>query len=99
MHFEILLLSLLRSLVEVAAFSMLGQGVLYLLAGPSREKNGVYQLFRIVTRPVIRLVRPAIPRRICDRHIPLIAFFLLLGLWITLAYLRRAICMANALAC
>ena len=96
---ELLLVSVLRSLVEVAGFFLLGQGLLYVLAGASREKNGVYQLFRIVTNPVLRIVRFLTPRVIIDRHIPFVAFFLLFWLWIALAYARRMICAANALVC
>lgn len=96
---ELLLVSVLRSLVEVAGFFLLGQGLLYVLAGASREKNGVYQLFRIVTRPVLRIVRFITPRLVIDRHIPVVAFFLLFWLWIALAYVRRMICAANGLVC
>lgn len=96
---ELLLVSVLRSLVEVAGFFLLGQGLLYVLAGASRERNGVYQLFRIVTRPVLRIVRFITPRLVIDRHIPFVAFFLLFWLWIALAYARRMICVANGLVC
>jgi hypothetical protein len=96
---EILLISIVRSLVEVAGFFLLGQGLLFILVGASRENNGVYQLFRIVTNPVIKLVRAITPRIVIDRHIPLVSFFLLFWLWIALAYLRRTICLANGLAC
>lgn len=96
---ELLLVSVLRSLVEVAGFFLLGQGLLYVLAGASREKNGVYLLFRIVTRPVLRIVRFITPRQVIDRHIPFVAFFLLFWLWIALAYARRVVCVANGLAC
>ncbi|MGE5945357.1 MAG: hypothetical protein ACM35F_01485 [Betaproteobacteria bacterium] len=78
---------------------LLGQGLLYLLAGARRESNMIYQLFQIVTRPVIRLVRLITPRIIVDRHIPVVAFFLLFWLWIVLAYVRRIICDANGLVC
>lgn len=96
---ELLLVSVLRSLVEVAGFFLLGQGLLYVLAGASREKNGVYLLFRVVTRPVLRIVRFITPRQVIDRHIPFVAFFLLFWLWIALAYARRVVCVANGLAC
>lgn len=96
---ELLLVSVLRSLVEVAGFFLLGQGLLYVLAGASREKNGVYLLFRIVTRPVLRIVRFITPRQVIDRHIPFVAFFLLFWLWIALAYARRVVCVTNGLAC
>lgn len=96
---EILLISIVRSLVEVAGFFLLGQGLLSMLLGASRESNVVYQLFRIVTNPVIRMIRAIIPRIVIDRHIPFVAFFLLFWLWIALAYLRRTICLANAIVC
>ncbi|HEX5802200.1 MAG TPA: hypothetical protein VFY24_04180 [Azospira sp.] len=95
----LLLLGVLRSLVEVAGLFLLGQGVLYLLAGASREQNGIYLLFRLLTRPVLRVARVVTPRLVLDRHLPFVAFGLLFWLWIALAYLRRAICVGNGLAC
>ena len=86
-----LLLSLLRSLVEVAGFFLLGQGVLYVFAGPTRDRNSIYQLFCVVTKPVVSGVRWLMPRVIIDRHIPAVSFFLLFWLWIALAYVRRLI--------
>ncbi len=96
---SVFVLGVLRALVEVAGLFLLAQGVLYLLAGAGRERNVVYQGFRIVTRPVIRMVRIILPRRIVDRHVPVVAFFLLFWAWIALAYVRRLICLANGLAC
>jgi hypothetical protein len=96
---ELFVVSVFRALVEVAGMFLLGQGLLYLLAGARRESNMIYQLFQIVTRPVIRVVRLITPRLIVDRHIPVVAFFLLFWLWIVLAYVRRIICDANGLVC
>ena len=67
-NIELLLVSVLRSLVEVAGCFLLGQGLLYLLAGASREKNVVYQLFRVVTNPVVKITRFITPKQIEDRH-------------------------------
>lgn len=96
---ELLVVSVLRALIEVAGFFMLGQGLLYVLAGASRERNPIYQVFRIVTRPVVRVVRAITPRQIVDRHVPVVAFFMLFWLWIGLAYARRVICVADGLVC
>jgi hypothetical protein len=82
-------ISALRAVVEVAGLFLLAQGLLYLLAGQGREKNAIYQLFRLLTAPVIRMVRFITPRVIADRHVPLAAFFMLFWLWIALAYIRR----------
>jgi hypothetical protein len=59
----------------------------------------VYKVFQIVTGPVVRAVRFITPRIIVDRHVPVVAFFLLFWLWIVLAYARRIVCDANGLAC
>jgi uncharacterized protein YggT (Ycf19 family) len=85
------LVSAIRAIVEVALLSLLGRGLLALLAGRSREQNSIYQLFCVLTRPVIRLVRAVVPRQIIDRHLPFVAFFVLFWLWLFLAYLKRTI--------
>jgi hypothetical protein len=96
---ELLILSILRALTEVALLTLLGQGLLAFLAGSRRATNPVYQLFQVITRPVIRAVRFMTPKLVLDKHIPLVAFFLLFWLWIFLAYVKRIICVANELSC
>src|SRR5215207_208525 len=96
---ELLVVSMLRALVEVAGCFMLGQGLLYVLAGRKRNDNFVYQLFSILTRPVIRFTRIVTPRFVRDDHIPVAAFLLLLWLWIGLQIAKRYICLSQGLAC
>lgn len=88
-HPELFMLSILRALVEVAMLALLGQGLVGLLSGARRQTNPIYQLFAVVTRPVIRLVRVVTPKAIIDRHVPFVAFFLLFWLWIFLAWAKR----------
>lgn len=99
MPFDILLVSILRTLVEVAGFALLGQGALAILAGKYREQNLFYRTLRIVTGPVVRAVRFITPRIILDAHIPVLAFFLLFWLWIVLALAKRHLCGLHGLAC
>jgi hypothetical protein len=96
---ELLLVTMLRAVVEVAGCFMIGQGVLYLFAGRKRKENLVYQLFSILTGPVMKLTRILTPRLVRDDHIPYAAFLLLLWLWIGLAFAKRSICASQALAC
>jgi uncharacterized protein YggT (Ycf19 family) len=86
---ELLILSVLRALVEVALLALLGQGAVALLAGSKRQGNPIYQLFAIITRPVVRVVRAMAPKAIIDKHLPFVAFFLLFWLWIFLAWAKR----------
>lgn len=99
MPFDILVVSVLRTLVEVAGFALLGQGVLAVLAGKYREQNAFYRVLRIVTGPVVRAVRFITPRFIIDAHVPFITFFLLFWLWIVLAVVKRHLCGLHGLAC
>ena len=99
MPFDILLVSVLRTLVEVAGFALLGQGLLAMLAGKYREQNLFYRILRIVANPVVRAVRFITPRFIIDAHIPFLAFFLLFWLWIVLAIAKRHLCGLHGLAC
>jgi len=96
---ELVVLSVLRALVEVAGCFLLGQGVLYLLAGSTRDRNAVYRMFQFLTRPVIRATRAITPRVVVDRHIPLLTFFLLFWLWIVLQILKLRFCAAHQLVC
>lgn len=87
------LLRALKAVVEVAGFAYLGQGLVALFSGTKRDQNVIYQVFCIVTGPVTRATRAVMPRFIPDRHIPFVAFGLLLWIWIFLiiglASLRR----------
>lgn len=99
MPVELLLVSVLRALVEVAGMFLIGQGVLYVLAGSRRDRNVVYLFFRLVTSPVIRLTRWITPRVVLDGHIPFVAFTVLFWLWIALAVAKRHLCQLHQLTC
>lgn len=75
---------ILKALTEIAGVAFLGQGVLWVIAGAKREQNAVYTLFRTLTSPVTRLTRAITPRIVLDAHIGLVAFFLLMVLWLVL---------------
>ncbi|HQZ45174.1 MAG TPA: hypothetical protein PK042_03615 [Usitatibacteraceae bacterium] len=79
-----LLLRAIKAVVEVAGFAYLGQGLVAIFAGSRRDQNVIFQVFRIVTGPVTRATRFLMPKFIPDRHIPFIAFGLLLWAWILL---------------
>ncbi len=99
MQLDLLLVSILRTLVEVAGFSLLGQGILALLAGKHRHDNLFYKILQSVTAPVVKAVRSITPRLIIDAHIPMLTFFLLFWLWIALAFAKRSLCTLHGLQC
>lgn len=99
MQIDLLLISLLRVLVEVAGFALLGQGILALLAGKHRFNNPFYKILQTITGPAIKAVRFITPRFIIDAHVPMVTFFLLFWLWIMLALAKRYLCGLHGLAC
>jgi hypothetical protein len=78
----LLLYEILKLLAEIALMALAGQWVLGLLAGAKRETNFVYQLFQVITRPLVRGARFITPRIILDQHLPLVAFLVLAFVWV-----------------
>jgi hypothetical protein len=99
MSIELFIVGVLRALVEVALLSLLGQGLVGLLAGASRQTNPVYRVFLIITNPPVKFTRWLTPKLIIDKHVPFITFFVLFWLWILLAYVKRVLCDMSGLVC
>ena len=89
---------ILKALTEVAGVAFLGQGVLWLLAGSKRDQNIVYNLFKTITSPATRATRIITPRIIIDAHIGLVAFFLLIVLWLALTAFKIKLVLDGASA-
>ena len=87
---------LLKTLLEVAGMALIGQAVLYLLAGAAREQNFFYRLLKLIGSPAVRITRFITPRRLVpDAHITLAAFFLVAGVWLALFIVKVELCRAN----
>lgn len=88
----LLFVEILKLLAEVALLSLAGQWVLGLLAGKRRDENLFYQLFGVLTRPLIAGARLISPRVVLDQHLPLVAFLLLSFVWIAATFTKIDIC-------
>jgi hypothetical protein len=82
MPIELLAVVAVKALAELAGMFLLGRGLLFILAGAHRERNVFYQILAVVTNPLIKAVRFITPRVIIDRHIPYVAFLLVVWIWI-----------------
>ena len=89
---------ILKALTEVAGVAFLGQGMLWVWAGAKRDQNIVYNLFKTLTSPVTRVTRAITPRIVLDQHIGLVAFFLLLVLWVALTAFKIKLVLDQAAA-
>jgi hypothetical protein len=80
------LLGAVQLVVAIALMALIGQGVLYILAGREREKNLFYQIVRIVPSPFVKLTRLLTPRVFEDRVIPFATFCILSAIFLWLAF-------------
>ncbi len=92
------LIVILKALTEVAGVFFLGQGLLWVWAGAKRDQNIVYNLFKTLTSPVTRVTRAITPRIVLDQHIGLVAFFLLMVLWVVLTAFKIKLVLDRAAA-
>ena len=86
---------ILKALTEVAGIAMFGQGVLWVVAGAQRDKNPIYGIFKMIASPVMKVTRWITPRVVLDRHLGLVAFFLLMVLWLVLTFAKIGIVLSN----
>jgi hypothetical protein len=86
---------ILKALTEVAGVAMIGQGILWVIAGAKRDQNLVYGFFKTITSPVMKVTRWITPRVILDRHLGLVALFLLIALWIGLTVAKINMVLEN----
>ena len=96
---EIVMISMLRALIEVAGLMLLIRGTMWLLGRKARDGNFVYDILTVGATPFVRLTRLVTPGAIRDSYIPVIAFLLLLGLWIALGMAQHAMCVARGVQC
>lgn len=68
----------LQLVLYIALLSLLGQGLLFLLAGHKRDSNFFYKLLQLIGKPFTLPLRKVLPRQVGDHQVPVVAFFLLL---------------------
>ncbi len=78
-------LRVIQGMVQWIGIILLCQGLIYILSFGRHEANPVYRAVRFVTSPVVWLVRKITPAKVADKHVPVVAFFLLFWLWFGLA--------------
>ena len=89
----LLFLNIAQLILYIGALGLIGQGLLYVLAGQGRDTNLFYQLIGIVNKPWTLLARFISPKQIIDRQIPFVAFCIVGVLYIavTLAKIEHCI--------
>lgn len=86
------LINALQLLLYIAGLALLGQGVLYLLAGRKRETNFAYKLFQVLTKPAFVAARFIAPRQIADSQLGLVACFVVAMLYVAVTLWKVEYC-------
>lgn len=80
------LLGVLQLVVAIALMGLIGQAILYVLAGRRRDQNVFYQIVRVIPSPFVKLFRIITPRTFQDKYIPFAAFCGLSAIFLWLAF-------------
>jgi hypothetical protein len=82
-----------KLIAEIALLALFGQWVLGLLAGARKEQNFFYQILQIIGKPFVSVARFVTPKFVLERHHPLVAFLLLVFVWLAATILKIQICL------
>lgn len=91
-------LSIVQLVLSIALLALLGQGLLYALAGAKRESNLFYKLLQLLSKPFTALVRKVTPKQVADTHVPVVTFLLLLIIYAIVSFELMSQCVALRMA-
>ncbi len=93
-------LNIAQLVLYIALLALLGQGLLYVLAGARREGNLFYKLLQVVTKPFTLVMRKVTPQQVADRHVPVATFCVLLVVYAIVTFEKIDRCVAaNMVGC
>lgn len=87
-------LNIVQLVLYIALLALIGQGVLYVLAGEKREGNFFYKLLQVLSKPFTLPVRKLTPRAVADQHVPVVTFFLLVVFYFIITFERADLCIS-----
>jgi hypothetical protein len=92
------LLNLLQLLLYIPLLALIGQAVLYLLAGPGRRDNVFYRLLQLLSKPFTAVVRRITPARVAEPQVPVATFFVLLIAYAIVTVEKISLCVRIGVA-
>lgn len=87
-------LNIAQLVLYIALLALLGQGLLFVLAGAKRENSVFYKLLQTLAKPFTGLVRKVTPPQVADQHVPVVTFFLLLVVYAIVTFEKIDTCIA-----
>jgi hypothetical protein len=90
-------LNAVQVILYVALLALVGQGVLFVLAGDKRESNLFYTLLRVISKPFTLPMRKITPKQVADHHVPIVTFFFLVIVYAIVTFERADLCVTSNL--
>lgn len=87
-------LNILQLLLYIGLLALLGQGLLFLIAGAKRDTNLFYQLFQVINKPWLALAALISPKQIATRHHAFVAFCLVAALYLAVTIAKIEHCVS-----
>jgi carbon starvation protein CstA len=94
----LLFLNAAQLLLYIGILALLGQGLLFILAGAKRDTNLFYQLFTIVNKPWTSIATLIAPKQIAKRHHPFVAFCVVAVLYLAVTVAKIEHCVSVGMA-
>lgn len=90
-------LNIAQLVLYIALLALLGQGVLYVLAGARRDTNVFYKLLQVLAKPFTWPMRKITPKQIPDTMVPVATFCLLIAVYAVVTFERADLCVTSGL--
>jgi uncharacterized protein YggT (Ycf19 family) len=90
-------LNAVQLILYIALLALVGQAVLFVLAGAKRETNFFYKLLQVLTKPFTVPVRKLTPKLVADQHVPVVTFLLLLVVYAVVTFEKADLCVTGSL--
>ncbi len=81
-------LAIAYSMCALIGMVYLAQLIVGIFNWPARHNNPIYRLLGFLASPVTKAVRFITPEKIADRHVPVVAVFLLFWLSVAIFFAR-----------
>lgn len=88
-------LNIVQLVLYIALLALVGQGILFVLAGAKRESNVFYKLLQVLSKPFTLPVRKITPKLVSDTQVPLVTFLLLVVLYVVVTFERADLCVTS----
>ena len=85
-------INLLQLILYIPLLALLGQGLLFVLAGAKRNENFFYQLLQLISKPFTFVVRKLTPAKVGDSQVPIVTFFLLVIAYAVVSFEKIDLC-------